>query len=68
MISCRLFGHVLVKAYASDAAWGRLSAPYHDGIGRAHRNVYGKCERCGATIIIAKTIDELTFKAPGETS
>lgn len=60
MIRCWLFGHTLIKAYADAAAWGELSQPYHDGIGRAHRNVYGKCDRCGRQLLIAKTIDALT--------
>lgn len=64
MFSCWLFGHIPHKAYASDAIWGELTAPYHDGIGRAHRNVYAKCDRCGKQLLIAKTIDWVTSVPP----
>lgn len=66
MIRCAIFGHKPIKAYASKAAWVELSGPYHDGIGRAHRDAYGKCDRCGRRLLIAKAIDALLSK-PGQT-
>lgn len=70
MFRCWLFGHKPIKTYAIPAVWIELSTPYYDGCGRAHRDGYGKCDRCGKQLLIAKTIDPLTSldRSPKTTS
>jgi hypothetical protein len=55
---CTLIGHKPMR-YGSQ---GRISDPYHDGIGRSHRHVDAKCERCGAMFNVGSVIDPVTSK------
>lgn len=66
MAKCWLYGHTFHKAHSSDAAWGELTAPRHDGIGAAHRDLYARCARCGKQVLIAKTIDAVTSLPPAK--
>ena len=56
-IFCKIIGHK-PDQYGSQ---GRISPPYHDGCGRAHRTVRAKCVRCGVLFNVGSVID-------GETS
>lgn len=57
---CKISGHKLTTEYALDSLFLTITDPYHDGIGRSHRLLYCKCERCEKNIYIGKTIDRTT--------
>lgn len=61
---CKLFGHENLGVYARPGDLQLdVGKPYYDGVGRAHREVSYKCQRCGAKVRVGKTIDpELSGK------
>lgn len=54
-ILCAMFGH-RAETYGSQ---GKIAAPYHDGIGRAHRTITAKCVRCDEWFKVVSVIDRL---------
>lgn len=57
---CKILGHRHEQAYGGSGAFFRLTAPWLDGIGRSHRDVYARCERCGEQVHMGQTIDSAT--------
>ena len=55
-VLCVVLGHKPGRTIEG-TLWLTLDAPYHDGIGRAHRNVWSRCERCSKRSVIGRTID-----------
>lgn len=49
-VICAMFGHLAPQYAAHKGMGGReyctLSAPYVDGIGRSHVQIFGECARC----------------------
>ena len=58
-IFCRIFGHT-PELSLEGGYFYRIGSPYHDGIGRSHRNLYSTCNRCGVDFKVGKTIDQKT--------
>lgn len=48
-----MFGHK-PETYGSQ---GKICGPYHDGIGRAHRDIYAECVRCNRLFRVISVID-----------
>ena len=57
---CAIFGHSPEKAYGGQYSFFVITAPWHDGIGRSHRNILSQCSRCGRKFQAGKTIDPYT--------
>lgn len=55
---CKMFGHIPTPSLEGGNFY-YISPPYHDGIGRAHRELYATCDRCKARYKVGKTIDPL---------
>lgn len=55
-IICRLFGH-RPDMYGSQ---GVIANPYHDGVGRSHRDVKARCVSCRELFPVGSVIDPKT--------
>lgn len=58
-ILCGMFGH---KVRTGVSHCDKISTPCFDGIGRAFRDIWQICPRCGESHIVAKIIDSETSK------
>lgn len=57
---CKVLGHKRETCYyESDGLLCQISSARLDGIGRAHRYISTKCERCKEQVPLGKCIDKL---------
>lgn len=56
-LMCKVLGHEPERAYGGGQFF-QITAPYHDGCGRPHRDLWSKCERCGKKFYVGRTIDQ----------
>lgn len=57
-LKCRLFGHK-PEPWFSLPSHPKIQRPHYDGILRAHRDLYTRCERCGECYQLGKVIDRV---------
>lgn len=59
-IFCDVFGHRAERECSGRGLFFDIEPPWHDGCGRAHRDLYCRCDRCGARFYAGRTIDLIT--------